>query len=436
MSFLRKSAFTFITQLLLMVVGMATGVLVARVLGPESKGQAALMSMVTQLLFMLFSLGLGSAFSFLTARKKYPYSSILTLAFVAAGGLGGVALAVFYLSLPLHHGIWEGIPAQLIFFSVLLTFLVIVNSYLGRIIVGLGRVYSMNIGDSVYSISNFLAVLIFLIIWPLGLSGVVAALWLASAFQFLALLYFLRAEIGITCFWRGRLIGESLNYGCKSYLLLLINFLNYRLDLLLLKHFSDDAAVGLYSLAVTMAELMWLIPSATVAPLFSGIAQSTSDDKSAMTIRTVRWSLIFLAVLAIVGFFLGKPFISILYGVDFLPAYRPFLWLLPGICLFPLFKLLIVDLAARGNPGYGTIASAIALVTNVVANIILIPRFGMEGAAMATSLSYSFMSAISLSFFVRSTSCSLKDLFLVDAEDRSFLKEKVRIVGKFFRSRR
>jgi O-antigen/teichoic acid export membrane protein len=129
--------------------------------------------------------------------------------------------------------------------------------------------------------------------------------------------------------------------------------------------------------------------------------------------------------MALGGVLVGRPFIALLYGADFLPSFVPFLWLLPGICLFPIFKLLTVDLAARGYPGYGTVASAAALAANIGGNVLLIPRMGMAGAALATTISYSCMSLLCLVFFVRKTGYGLRDIFLIEAEERQIIRQFV-----------
>ena len=435
MSFLRQSFSTLSTQVVLMVVGMLTSIIVARELGPTLKGQAALLTLVTQLLFMVGSMGLGTAFSFQTAKRKYPPRQILTGALVGAVLLGSGAIGIFYLAFPLYAGVWEGISSRLVLYSALLAIVGIYTTYLTRILVGYGRIYSMNIGDLTRSLTNFAGVVLLLVVWNFGLGGVVTSFWMAALAQTLVVLYFLRANLRPTRFWGGGFLRDSLTFGIKSQSLLLINFLNYRVDMLLLKHFSTDSAVGYYSLAVAMAELMWLVPNAAVAPLFSGIASSESVDRSVVTLRTVRWTLIFLVLLAAGGVLLGRPFIQLLYGANFLPSYVPFLWLLPGICLFPVFKLLAVDLTARGNPGYGTIASMIALLTNIAANIFLIPRMGTAGAALATSLSYSLMSLLCLGFFIRQTGYRLKQILTIDEDEMIYLRNKGHQIMKGFPAR-
>ena len=427
MSFLKQSLATFGTQVILMVIGMATGIIVARVLGPEIKGQAALLGNLTQILFMCGSLGLGSAFSFFIAKKIYPARQIMTMALLCAMVFGGLVNGFFYLSWPLHAAIWSGIPFYLVVLSTLLAVLYIYSTYILRIVVGYGRIYSMNIANAVNSVSNFLLVVLLIVFLQAGLQGVVIALFMANLAQTVTLLWVLRTDLAPMLCWNGDFVKSIFSYGIKSHALLIINFLNYRLDIFLLQYLTGNTIeVGYYSLAVGMAELMWMVPNSAVAPLFSGVARSESEDRSLITLRTCRWSLIFLTALAVAGIFLGRPFISLLYGTDYLPSYAPFLWLLPGICFFPLFKLLSVDLAARGKPGYGTIASAMALGVNIVANIAFIPQFGGVGAAMATSLSYLLMSFISLIFFVRFTPHSLRDIFIVDRVELQFIGERIR----------
>lgn len=413
MSFLKQTASTFGTQILLMISGMAAGIIVARLLGPELKGQAALLGLVAQALFMVCSMGMGSAFSYFIARKRFEARQIMTAAMACSVLFGSVGLILFYGTLPLHRSVWSGIPMQLLFLSSILALGYIYTGYISRILVGYGRIYEMNAGDLTRSLVNLLATIAFVWIISWGVAGYLAAQFAALIAQTLLIMWFLRRDLRPTPFWREGLVREGFSYGLKSHALLLINFLNYRVDMLLLKHFADDTAVGYYSLAVGMAELMWLVPNAAVAPLFAEVAQSEAADRSVMTLRTVRWSLIFLLVLTVAGILLGRPFISLLYGREFLPSFLPFLGLLPGICLFPIFKLLTVDLAARGYPGYGTIASAVALVTNVVANVLLIPKWGTLGAALSTSISYSCMALISLIFFKKNTGFSIGEIIIV-----------------------
>lgn len=432
MSFLKKSAATLATQIALICMSMGSGIIVARVLGPELKGQVVLLTLLAQTIFMVGSLGLGSSFSFFIAKKKYPAAEIMTFALVAAMLLGGFTSVLFALTWPLHVSIWAGIPAMLLVVADVLAILYIYVTYLVRILVGHGQIYQTNMADLLRAGVEFCGVVLCVWCLSLGVAGNIGALFAATLAQIFLLCWFLRKDLRPLKMISKGLIREGFVYGMKSHALLIINFLNYRLDLLFLKYFTDDATVGIYSLAVGMAELMWLVPNATVAPLFSDVASSDQVNRSTKTLMTVRWSMIFLLVLACCGLLFGRPFIIVLYGGEFAPSYLPFLWLLPGVCLLPVFKLLAVDLAARGWPGYGTIASAVALVVNIAGNIVLIPCMGASGAALASTVSYSCMASISLVFFLRATTYRLEDVFFVSDQERKVFSGLVKKgLGKF-----
>lgn len=419
--YLKKSIFTLLSQVLLVVLGMANGILVARILGPTLKGQASLLLNAVQMLFMIGGLGLGSSFAYFVARKSYDVGTVIWMAIISSGILGGLSTLLFIVSLPLHKGVWAGMSQTLLITVSLLTMLYLLNNFLGRIISAQDKIYSYNIIDVCKSAVDLMTVVILIGVFGLGLKGYVVSLCLVAVFQLFIFAFSLKESFRPRISVGRIMVGEALTYGMKSYALLLVNFLNYRIDLFLLKYFRSDAEVGYYSLAVGMAELLWMVPNSTVAPLFNRIAGSESVDRSTLTVRTCRWSLYFLLVVAVVAIFWGKFFIGLLYGHEYLPSYAPFICLLPGICLFPIYKLLVVDLAARGMPGYGTITSIVALVTNVGANIFLIPRYGTTGAAFSSSVSYALMSVLSLIFFVRLTKLSLKELFIPDPSERELV---------------
>uniref|UniRef100_C6DZV4 Polysaccharide biosynthesis protein n=1 Tax=Geobacter sp. (strain M21) TaxID=443144 RepID=C6DZV4_GEOSM len=422
MSFLKKSAATLLTQVFLIVLGMASGILVARVLGPDLKGKAALLSNVVQMLSMIGGLGIGSSCAFFIARKQYRPGQIILLSLYCSLAFGAVTTALFFLSYPLHKKVWDGIPFVLVSSTALLTVSYILLNYLVRVVAGYDKIYEMNAVDLVKAVLGLFFTYLLIEVMQLKLTGFVVSLYLAVLVQGLFLFWVLRKDLTAGFRLPGGMLKSSIDYGLKSYGILVINFLNYRLDMFLLKYFKSSEEVGYYSLAVGMAELLWLMPNSTIAPLFNRIASGENKDKSLLTVRTCRWSLYSLIAISALLLFCGRFFIELLYGADYLPSYQPFMFLLPGVCLFPVYKLLVVDLAARGMPGYGTITSVVALIANVGFNLILIPRFGTVGAAVSSSISYSLMSLLSIIFFMKVSGLPLSKIFLIDRVEIDFIR--------------
>ncbi len=175
-----------------------------------------------------------------------------------------------------------------------------------------------------------------------------------------------------------------------------------------------------------MAELMWIVPNSFVAPLFSKVAKANTVYSSSITLTTCRWSFLFLIILSVFGILLGEKFIILLYGVEFMPSYDSYIYLLPGVCLFPYFKLLTVDLAARGFPGYGAIASGLALIMNVLFNIILIPIYGGKGAAISTSISYVLMALLATMFYLKVTNEKFSSFFLIEKTELIYVYARIK----------
>ena len=85
----------------------------------------------------------------------------------------------------------------------------------------------------------------------------------------------------------------------------------------------------------------------------------------------------------------GRPLVTILFSSSFSGAVAPLRWLLPGIFTLSIGRVLVAELLARETPQYIVWASATAVVANVIGNLVLVPRMGISGASLASSVSYS-----------------------------------------------
>jgi O-antigen/teichoic acid export membrane protein len=100
--------------------------------------------------------------------------------------------------------------------------------------------------------------------------------------------------------------------------------------------------------------------------------------------------------------------------VDCLPA---FLVLLPGAVSFSVAKVMISFLAGRGRPGLISIGTILSLILNLGLNIVLIPIYGIVGAALASLVSYTFQAAVAVFFASRLSGQSPLSLFVPGKEE-------------------
>jgi len=76
------------------------------------------------------------------------------------------------------------------------------------------------------------------------------------------------------------------------------------------------------------------------------------------------------------------------FGAKFAASVKVVWWLLPGTVALAAGKVMSADLTARGMPQYSSMFAFVALVITVVLDLLLIPRFGIQGAAIASSVAY------------------------------------------------
>ena len=74
-------------------------------------------------------------------------------------------------------------------------------------------------------------------------------------------------------------IKEAFGYGVKVYLGNIIGLLHYRVDLLLLNIFMNPAAVGIYSIAVAIADKLWMISQSAGLVLFPRVSSETDENR-------------------------------------------------------------------------------------------------------------------------------------------------------------
>jgi O-antigen/teichoic acid export membrane protein len=126
-------------------------------------------------------------------------------------------------------------------------------------------------------------------------------------------------------------------------------------------------------------------------------------------------------------FLIAGKLIPLLYTDKFLDSIHPLFILLPGVIMLSVWKIVLSDLAGRGFPQYKSFSSTIGMVSNVALNIVLIPLYGINGASLATTVSYSLTAILAIYWFTKTTGTTLRQLLFVKLEDLILILSKVAI---------
>jgi O-antigen/teichoic acid export membrane protein len=210
---------------------------------------------------------------------------------------------------------------------------------------------------------------------------------------------------------------DVVGYSRPMYLGNLVQFLNYRLDVFLVAAFAGLRELGLYTLAVTIGQLLLIVSNAAAGVLFPRVAAASPDIAAREAARLTRTALLAGIVGAVGLALVATPLIGIVYGQAFAGSVPPLLALLPGIVALMAASVLASYIAGLGKLRINLIISVIGLCVTVPLDVLLIPRFGAVGAAIASSASYTLSAVITVRWAMKLGGLSARDLLVAKPAD-------------------
>jgi O-antigen/teichoic acid export membrane protein len=183
---------------------------------------------------------------------------------------------------------------------------------------------------------------------------------------------------------------QNIRYALRAYLAAFFCFLVLRADLLLIQHMLGQESAGYYSVAAAMADIVSLgaVTIGTILfPKLSAIANV--QTKLQMTWRAVIVTGIITAPLIAISAVLSPWIIRLFFGDAFAQSASAYNLLLPGIFLLGLHSVAVQFLNSIGYPISVVIVWAVASVLNIAGNLWAIPRYGIQGASVVSSICYS-----------------------------------------------
>jgi O-antigen/teichoic acid export membrane protein len=398
-------------------LGLLSSVVTARWLGPEGRGVLATLSVVTGLALQFGNPGLHTGNVYFVSRHPDRAPAVLgntlVVSLVAGLGCGSAALV----AAALRADWFPGIPVGLIALTAaVLPFQFMILLYQNTLL-GLGAVGAFNLLEIGNKVATFAALAAWLVVFGGGAPGaVVLFAVMAVVTGTVSALACARHAPFRPAFDRD-LFAEMIRYGGRVYLSCLLSFMVIRSDLLLVNFFRGTAEAGVYSIAVQIADTLLLLPVTVGMILLPRVAADVSGRPDEATARVLRHTALFLFGLTALAFVLVGPVVRLLYGPGFEGAIVATRCLLPGVWALGLNGVLMNHFGGRGMPAVTIWAPAAGLVLNVGLNLAIVPRYGISGAAVTSSVAYGLMLAVSLAAFLRRGGVGLRRSLIVGADE-------------------
>lgn len=424
------------SRVLLVVFGLGTGIITARLLGPHDRGVFTVLLLLPQTLVNFAKMGVAQANVYYIRRRGASVATVASNSLVLSLVVSAVLVSACYLARPwVLDPFTKGARETLVVMALIAIPFVMIESYFLSILQAVEDFRAYNLQSIYKAVFSFLTIAVAL----LALQG---RLWAALMSQILVtaganiwLLYQVRRIAPYGLRWDGTLGRGMLEFGAKSYLQTLAAHLHYRIDIYLIAYFLDPTQVAFYSIAVNITNPILQIPDAIGTVIFPKLAGSSDIDAHARTAVTCRHTL-FATILAAVFYAgVGSQALTIFYGDRYAPAIRPMLLMLPGIIMISLYQILTRNFTSRNRQQVNIVAAGVALGVNFTLNLILIPRLGISGAAISTAISYTLAALLLLFIFVRESGGSLRGTVMIRAADLASYPRMLAAAGDHLRGR-
>lgn len=397
--FARRVAGVFATRITRFVVGLAISLLLARILAPAGRGQYALLVLLPGMLMALGQLGLPSAISFFAGRGRSG-RDLERLALLLALVLSLVLVGVTALALPwVASTLLEPAPEELLAVSLAGLPFQFVAAFTGAALIGRQRMRNYNVILVGQSLLMLALVVVLVLVLDLGVTGaaisyasVAVATATATAIELRRVVREESAEAEDAA--RSVATSQLVGYGLRIYPASVAGYFSYRSDVLLLSAIlADPVPIGIYTFAVSLAELTFFIPDSVSTVFFPRVAGMERAGADALAPQVSRFTVLVTALAALALIPTGYVGIRVLLP-DYVDSFAPFLVLMPGIVALSISKVLSGYLGGLDLPLSVAAASGLNLVVNVIANLLLIPVAGVVGAALASCISYAVHAAM------------------------------------------
>ncbi|MBW7675121.1 MATE family efflux transporter [Chryseobacterium chendengshani] len=404
---------TFISRFLILILSFGLVVLSTNMWGSEGKGTISIVIANAAIVSFFSSIFSGSSTSYFA--KKFKVGQILIYSYIWSLFIGcTVPLAFAFTSI--HNEYLYSLIGISILSSLLATNI--------SLFVGTQNIRLFNIYTVLQQLVHVIFIVVF--IYFLNLKDVSAYFFaqICCLFFLFGISFFqIMKKCTVSEFKFSRSVLKNMfEYGWKNQLSTFIQFLNYRLSFYFLEHFEGLAAVGIFSIGITFSEAIWTITRSIAVVLYSDVINSKSKEESIIKVKSSLKLSFTLMLIFILGIIVipAQMYVQI-FGREFTNTKYIMLILSPGI-----FAIAVSDMIGYYFSGIKelkilNVKSLVGLSITIIFSLLLIPRWGIFGACVVTSVSYCLSAAILFWKFYRSTDLRLKDYIISKTDINNLL---------------
>lgn len=398
-----------ISKFAIILFGIITSILIARSLGPENNGIIAALLVYPSMFMSIGSLGIRQATTYFLGKKIFSENQIKT-AITQIWLISTIFSIVvcYFLMTKLSK---SGDNQLLVILALIPIPFSLFNTYNSGIFLGKNKIREFNKINWIPPLLTLIITVVLVVFFAYGIKGYFVAL-IGGPMVISFLLLFKNKFLDVLSLkFDWTVIKPMIKLGGIFAIALLFINLNAQLDIIILDLLSTDYETGIYSKGFSVGNYLLQIPWMLNTIVFTRSAIAKNDGQfSEKVAQLLRVSFVAIFCLALVLFFFSNFIIVLMFGEEFKGSSIVLQYLLLGVVFLSLFKILNQDLAGKGKPWISMKAMIPGLIINIILNVVLIPRYGAVGAALASSISYCIAIILFIHFYSLEIKVGVKEI--------------------------
>ncbi|NQY08062.1 MAG: polysaccharide biosynthesis C-terminal domain-containing protein [Flavobacteriales bacterium] len=407
---------TSAAQLAERLLVLFTVIMITQYLGDSGKGQQTLILSTIEFILLACQIIGGASIIYLASR--YSITKLIVSSYLWTLVIAFISYFVIdYL---------QPVASEFIFHVSLLTVFFSFTQINMNIMLGRDNINAFNIFKILTAVILFSSfAFIFFALDEKNLMSYIYSLYIAQIGMFVVSLIYIRKYFDQFSFdGFKKVLNATVKYGFVNQISYTMHVISHLLGHFIIESYYDDSHVGVFATAVMVTEALWMLGKSIATVQYARI--SNTDDNKASQLLTVNVTKFAVAatMLGVIVFLIIPPSVyQMIFGKDFSGVKYITLFLLPGIALHNVSLLAGHYFSGTGQFVINVYANGAALITTVAAMYLLVPTYGMVGAASSMSISFLVFAGVTLYFFKKESGIGPL-AFIPRLEDFKALKEE------------
>jgi O-antigen/teichoic acid export membrane protein len=361
-------------------------------LGAAGRGEYAVCQVFASLLSVFFALGCDTASIYFVSSERFSISEGVVHAAICVtiSSCMAIAFGVIVRTLPI------GFFSKASYDAFSLALISIPSALMSVILLRLLTAVRMFRWFAILSILHIalhlccVGVFVGYLSW--GVKGALCAVIMRDVAIVVVALVLLRLKLGmsVVCPTFGKL-SEMYHYGARYYVGKLSNRVNSRLSTIVLAFFATKEQIGLFDVALHLTTQAMSVPDSLATVLLPRMCRN-GNDRSGMVAKAARITALTCGGLLLILCVFGRPAIHVLFSPDFAAAIPLIRILSIGVLVRCTCKVFVPYLLGINRPGIVSVSVVAGVIVNVTVLAVLLPRVGLNAAAIASSCGYAVSS--------------------------------------------